>query len=199
MNEIPFYFDFASPYSYIASLELDGISERQRCSFAWRPIMLGAALKISGAQPNIVVPMKGDYMRRELERTAKRKGYAFHMPTKAPILSLLEARGYYWLQDTHPEKALPFAKAIWSAYFTRDADITDRATVSRIASEIGVDGTDLIAATADPGIKKRLTDVTNGAVEAGVFGAPFFVVNGEQFWGYDRLADLEAWLETGGW
>lgn len=192
-----FHFDFASPYAYLASTQMDGLAERTGRRVIWRPMMLGAAMKLTGAQPLVLMPMRGDYARRDLKRFATFLGVPFEMPPRMPILSLAPARAFYWLRDQDCGKAVELAKALFVAHFGRGEDIESAAKVAEIARPLGIDDTALLAGVEDPAIKETLKRETDSAIERGVFGAPFFLVDGEPFWGADRLPHLERWLLEG--
>jgi 2-hydroxychromene-2-carboxylate isomerase len=91
------------------------------------------------------------------------------------------------------------AKALYRAYFTEGKDIGSPATVADIAGSVGLDASALAAALEDPALKDRAKREVESAIAAGVFGSPFFVVDGEAFWGVDRMPMVEEWIRTGGW
>ena len=198
-KSIDFYFEFASPYGYFASVKIDGIAAKYGRTVTWRPIMLGAALKATGSQPNILVPIKGDYLKRDIVRCAKIMRLAFTMPDKMPMNSLAASRAFYWLDAIDPLKAKHLAEAVYHAHWGLGRDMSDIGDVARLAEPFGVDVDALIAGCQDQAIKDKLKDITMASVAAGVFGSPFIVADGEQFWGHDRMDHLERWLGAGHW
>ena len=196
---IDFYFDFASPYGYVASHLIDGIGERCGCAVNWRPIMLGAMFKAVGTAPLTTYPLKGEYSRRDLQRTTRRLGLEFGIPEGFPHGTLPAARGFYWLGDSDPGKQKPFARAFYQSYFGEGRNVSDMDPTADIAAALGVDRDAFIAAIQDPAIKDRLKAETGAALERGVFGSPFIFVDDEPFWGVDHFDQIERWLETGGW
>lgn len=196
---IEFYFEFASPYGYFASTRIDGIGAKYGRSVLWRPIMLGAALKATGSQPNVLIPIKGEYFRSDIIRCARILGLAFTMPDKMPMNSLAVSRAFYWLDGEDPAKAKQLAEAVYHAHWGLGRDMSDVEEVARVAEPLGIDGEALKAACQDQAVKDKLKDITMASVEAGVFGSPFFIADGEQFWGHDRLDHLERWLGAGHW
>ena len=98
-----------------------------------------------------------------------------------------------------PERSRSFAKAAFRTFFGDGRDISLPTTVADVAEPLGVDREALLLALKDPAVKDRLKTETNAAVERGVFGSPFIFVDGEPFWGADRLSDVERWLDSGGW
>ena len=195
---IDFYFDFASPYGYLASTQVDALAERHGRTVAWRPMMLGAAMKVTGGRPLPQIPMRGDYMARDVARFARLLGVPFAWPQKTPILSLAAARAVYRVADDDPELARRLARALFHAHFGQGRDITTPDQVGEVAADLDIAAAALTAALQMPEIKQRLKDETNAAVARGVFGSPFFFVDDEPFWGVDRLDQVERWLETRG-
>lgn len=196
---IDFYFDFSSPYSYLANPRIDGIAARHGRDVHWHPFMLGAAFKVAHTQPLTHYPLKGEYSVRDFERCGRLHGIPFAMPEKFPVATLGAARAFYWLEASAPEKAKPFAQAIFAAYFADGRDISALDVVADVAAGFGIDSAALAAAVEQPAIKARLKEETDAAIARGVFGAPFVIVDGEPFWGADRLEMVERWLATGGW
>ena len=198
-DPIDFYFDFSSPYGYLASRRIDEIAARHDRAVNWRPHLIGAAFKATGSQPLLNIPMKGDYARIDMPRTARLHGIPFVMPERFPFLSVVAARAFYWLDDSDPAKAADLARALYNAAFGEGRDIAKTETVTEVAAGLGVDAAALTAALSDPAVKERLKIEVAAAIERGVFGSPYIFVDGEPFWGHDKLDDIDRWLETGGW
>jgi 2-hydroxychromene-2-carboxylate isomerase len=165
----------------------------------WRPILLGPIFKVTGQAPLTEIPLKGAYAKRDFMRTARMHNVPYKQPSKFPIGTVAAARAFYWLDDQDPKKARELAKALYTAYFVNDVDIGPAATVVEIAKSVGVDGAKLAAALDDPAVKERVKKEVDAAIAAEVFGSPFFIADGEPFWGVDRLPMLEAWARRGGW
>jgi 2-hydroxychromene-2-carboxylate isomerase len=195
---IDFYFEFASPYGYLASQKIDRIGARHGREVCWHPMMLGAAFKHTGAQPLIHTPMKGEYMMRDVPRFARLLDVPFKAPPVMPANSLAASRACVWLEDD-ADLAKRLAKAIFAAHWGKGQDIGNPKQVAEIAQTLGIDRMRLLEALADPAIKQRLKDRTEAAIERGVFGSPFMFVDDEPFWGADRLDQVESWLARGGW
>jgi 2-hydroxychromene-2-carboxylate isomerase len=196
---IDFYFDFSSPYGYLAAQRIDDIGARHGREVAWRPMLLGAVFKITGAGPLPQTPMKDVYSEIDMPRAARLLGVSFTMPTPFPFNSLAACRAYYWLADDDPAKAKSFARAVFAAAFAEGRDMSDAAVVIEAAERLGVAPQAITDALADPAVKARLKNEVDAAIVRGVFGSPFFFIDGEPFWGHDRLDQVEHWLETGGW
>ena len=197
-DPIDFYFEFASPYGYLASQRIDRIGARHGREVRWHPMMLGAAFKQTGAQPLIQTPMKGEYMMRDLPRFARLLDVPFKAPPVMPANSLAASRACVWLEDD-ADLAKRLAKAIFAAHWGEGRDIGEPDQVAEMAEGIGIDRASLLEAIADPAIKQRLKARTEAALQRGVFGSPFVFIDGEPFWGADRLDQVEAWLVRGGW
>lgn len=196
---IDFYFDYSSPYGYFGSCRIEALAARHGREVVWRPILLGAIFKVTGGQPLPTLPLKGDYARRDILRCARYYGIPLKIPSKFPVATQAPARATYWLWDQEPEKAKGLAAALFRAYFVEDRDISSPEVTAEVAAGIGLDGEALRAALHEPGVKERVRAETDAALARGVFGSPFFIVDGEPFWGADRMDQLERWLETGGW
>src|SRR6266545_4708199 len=121
---IDFYFDFSSPYGYFGAKQIDAIAARHGREVAWHPILLGAVFKVSGQQPLSTIPLKGDYMKRDLERYSRLLHVPFKPPTKFPIAGTVPSRAFYWLADRDPAAAKRLALALFHAYFVEDRDIS---------------------------------------------------------------------------
>jgi 2-hydroxychromene-2-carboxylate isomerase len=196
---IDFYFDFSSPYGYLAAHKFDDIARLYGRTVVWRPILLGVIFKTTGAQPLLDIPIKGPYTRRDMERTARFLGMPLVFPAVMPFPSVAAARAVYWVQDRDPEQARRLCLTLYDRAFARGEDIRDAAAVIAAAGEVGIDTAALAEALQDPAVKERLKAENDAAMAAGVCGSPFFVVDGEPFWGADRLDHVERWLATGGW
>ena len=140
-------------------------------------------------------PLKREYSLRDFVRSARFAGVPFEMPGKFPIPTQNAARVFWWLHDTQsPESAVAWAHAGLRAYFTRGVDLSEPAQLRSLLVESGIDAAAAEAAYTDPLWKDRLKRENDLAIANGVFGAPFFIVDGEPFWGNDRRAQLEVWL-----
>jgi 2-hydroxychromene-2-carboxylate isomerase len=198
-NSIDFYFDFYSPYGYLASLRIDEIATRHGCRVNWKPFMLGATFSITGHQALTNTPMMSEYVLLDMKRSARLQGANIQMPEDFPKAALSCSRAFYYLVDEQPEAAVALAKAIYRAIFDEGRDGTDIDLIAELASGLGIDAKTLVPALQDQSIKNRLKAETQAAIDRGVFGSPFIFVGDEPFWGNDRLDQLDRWLETGGW
>jgi 2-hydroxychromene-2-carboxylate isomerase len=197
-NAIDFYFDFSSPYGYLASTAIDALAARHGRTVRWRPFLIGALYKQLGYMP-LEQPGKRAYLLHDVPRSARLMGVALSFPASFPQALIAPARAVYWIADQDPAKAGAFARAAFRAYWADGRKLADPAVVAEIAADQGFAADAVLAALNDPAVKDRLKAETDAAIEAGVFGSPFIVVDGEKFWGSDRLDQVAKWLATGGW
>ena len=196
---IDFYFEFASPYGYIASQLAEDFEKRVGRPLKWRPMLLGPVFKITGQPPLIEIPLKGAYAKLDFARSARLHKVPYQHPAKFPIGTVAACRAFYWTDDQDPAKARALAKALYRAYFVEGIDIGPAQSVVAVAKSVGIDGDKLASALEDPALKARVFKEVEAAIAAGVFGSPFFIVDGEPFWGVDRMPMIEDWIRTGGW
>jgi len=198
-NPIDFYFDFSSPYGYFASSKIEELAGRHGRSVIWRPILLGAVFKITGQQPLPTIPLKGSYAKHDLARSARFFGVPFKLPSRFPVACQAPSRAFYWISDRDPPLGPRLAQALYRAYFAEDRDISNPEVTANVAAKLGIERDQLLQALADPAVKERLRNEVDAAIERGVFGSPFIIVDKEPFWGSDRLGQVDKWLTDGGW
>ena len=196
---IEFYFDFSSPYGYLAAQRIDEVVEEYGRGVAWKPFLLGALFKTTGSQPLLDIPMKGDYARHDLARSARLYDIPLVLPETFPFASVAACRATYWLGERGAEDAKELAAALFDAAFGAGQSISRPEEVAAIAAELGHDEDEVRAAVQDQRIKDLLRREVDAAIAKGVFGSPYIIVDGEPFWGSDRLDDIALWLDTGGW
>jgi 2-hydroxychromene-2-carboxylate isomerase len=195
---IDFYFDFSSPYGYMAAQKIDALAAQYDRTVDWRPMLLGVVFKQTGMAPLTQIPIKGDYSRRDFERSARFHGVPFRMPAVFPIASQAPSRIVLWAKAQDPAFAAKATLALYRAYFVDGLDISSPDTAADVAGKAGFDRTAARACIDDPAIKEALKRGVDVAISAGVFGSPFIVVDGEPFWGLDRFDQVERWLAHGG-
>lgn len=199
-DPIEFWFDFVSPYGYVASERIEAIAAKAGRKLIWRPFLLGAIFKVSGAQPLTQLPaMKSDYSKHDFERSARQFGIPYKMPPGFPASTVGAARCYYWAELRDAAKAANFVHRCYRGYFADGRDISKVDVVADIAAASGFPREEALAGMNDQVIKDRLKAVVDEAIQRGIFGSPFIVVDGEKFWGADRLDQVGEWLRRGGW
>jgi 2-hydroxychromene-2-carboxylate isomerase len=195
---VVFYFDFSSPYSYIASEWIEALAARHGRTVQWQAMLLGATFQVTDIRAPVSYPLKREYSLRDFERSARFAGVPLSLPDKFPIATQNAARVFWWLHDGEgADRAVAWARHALRALFARGVDLSDHAALAALCVAFGLDAAQGEAAWGDPQCKARLKAVNDGAIAAGVFGAPFFVIDGEPFWGNDRRPQIERWLETG--
>ena len=195
---IDFYFDFSSPYGYLASEKIDHLAARFGRKVRWHPVLLGIIFKETGVLPLTEQKIKGPYYRHDFDRSARFMGVTYRHPSRFPLPTQNAARAYYWLHGRDCGLARRFAHAVFRAFFVDDIDISSPDTVLDLAAGLDIDRGELAAAIASPEMKERLKSAVEAAMARGVFGSPTTIVDGELFFGADRLPQVERWLETGG-
>ena len=198
-STVEFFFDFNSPYGYIAAHKIDDIAARHGRTVDWKPFLLGALFKVTGAVPLPQVPMKGEYARHDFARSARFHNVTYNPPKDFPFSPTAASRAVYWAKAQDPAKAREMGLALYTAALGEGKDISSPDAVAEAAGRAGFDSAAVAAGIQDPAIKEQLKIVTDDAIEREVFGSPFFIVDGEAFWGADRLDMVDRWLETGGW
>jgi 2-hydroxychromene-2-carboxylate isomerase len=199
MAPIDFYFDFSSPYGYMASQKIDALAARHGRTVDWHPVLLGVIFKETGGAPLTMIPLKAGYSTRDFARSARFHGLPeFRMPSKFPIATQAAARIVLWQKARDPASAIRMIRAMFHAFFVDDLDISNPERVVAVAATTGVDAGAARAAIDDPAVKEMLRAETAAAMARGVFGSPFVIVDGEPFWGLDRFDQVERWLATGG-
>jgi 2-hydroxychromene-2-carboxylate isomerase len=194
---IDFYFDFSSPYSYIASEWIEALAARHGRTVNWKAILLGATFQAAELKPPVAYPLKREYSLHDFERSARFAGVPLKNPEKFPIPTQNAARVFWWLHDKRDATASHWARHCLRAYFARGVDLSDPERLKELAAEFGLDPQQAEAVWNDPEWKARLKSANEAAIAAGVFGAPFFMIDNEPFWGNDRRAQIERWLEKG--
>ncbi|MDT8999776.1 2-hydroxychromene-2-carboxylate isomerase [Paucibacter sp. APW11] len=197
-SALQFFFDFSSPYSYIASEWIEAVAARHGRHVQWQAMLLGVTFQAAELKPPVAYPLKREYVLRDFERSAHFAGLPYRQPEKFPIPTQNAARVFWWLNDSvDGARAVAWARAGLRAYFTRGVPLNDAAALRELASEQGLDADAAEAAWSDERWKQRLKQANEEALARGVFGAPFFIVDGEPFWGNDRQAQIERWLASG--
>jgi 2-hydroxychromene-2-carboxylate isomerase len=191
---LEFFYDFVSPYSYLASTRVERLASRTGATLRWRPFLLGGVLKATGNRAPIEVAAKGRHMLTDLERWSRRLGVPLHFPAPFPFSSILALRTAFAAETAG--KLVPFTHAVYRAAWADGRDIANPEVLAAVASEAGLDGAALVAAA--PQYKEALMKQTQEAIDRGAFGAPACFVGEELFIGNDRLDFVEEALKAAG-
>jgi 2-hydroxychromene-2-carboxylate isomerase len=195
---VDFWFDFSSPYSYIANEWVDALAARHGRTVRRHAILLGATFQAAELKSPVSYPVKREYSIADFARSARFEGLPYRHPENFPIPTQNAARIFWWQHDTvSPAAAADWSRAALRAYFTRGAALNDVAALRALAADGGLDADAAEAAWNDPAWKVRLKAENDAAIAAGIFGAPSFMVDGELFWGNDRRPQIERWLAGG--
>lgn len=190
---IEFWYDFASTYSHITAQRIEALAKTADVPVRWRPFLLGPLFAKQGwaTSPFNLYPAKGKYMWRDMERWSAKLGMKLVRPDPFPANSLTAARVALvgeeagWLAD--------FSRRVFTAEFREGANIADIETLRAILVAMNLDDVAVLEAARSETIKNHLRTQTEFAAHMGLFGAPSFVVNGELFWGNDRLEEALEW------
>jgi 2-hydroxychromene-2-carboxylate isomerase len=186
MTPIDFYFDFASPYGFIAAMQIETLGRPVR----WHPFLLGAVYKAVGQSP-LEHALKREYANNvDAPRMARRIGLHLKAPADFPAHSLPPSRVFYWIDQQDPAKAVAFAKAAYRKHWLEGCATSDAAAAADAAASVGCDRKAVLAGMQQGETKDRLIFENDEAIRRGVFGSPFFLVDGEPFWGSDRISLL---------
>lgn len=191
-HSVRLYFDFISPYSYLALTQVERFGEEHAIEWTVRPILYAAVLDRRGLIGPAEEPVKRDYTIRDIVRAADRLGVPLVGPPEHPFNSLAALRPVCAFQDD--PRALRLAVRLSSMCWGEGQPLTHRETLIAAVDECGLSAEGLAERIASPEIKDRLRANTEEALDTGVFGVPTFVWEGELFWGHDRLAHLAGRL-----
>jgi len=195
---IEFWFDFSSPYAYLASEKIEELAARHGRRVEFKPTLLGVIFRTTGGVPlTELVPPKAAYFAHDFARSARYAGVPFRQPSVFPIPTVNAARAFLWLQDKDGPLAVRFLHAAFRAYFSQDRSLAEPEVLNALATEIGTDPVAMMRGIQEPAIKDRLKALVDESIARGVFGAPTIFVDGEMFWGHDRLPQVERWLAAG--
>ncbi len=192
---VEFFFDCGSPYSYLASTQIDAVAERTNAQVRWRPFLLGGVFKASGStQPEALSNMyKARYLFKDLQDWSRYYGLPrLVLPDNFPVDSLKADRLALVAEELG--KLAPYTHTVFRAAFVDGRDVSDPNVLSDLLRRVDIDPQPAFARMLSPDIKERLRKNTDEAVVRGAFGAPTFFVGTEMFFGNDRLGFVEAVL-----
>lgn len=191
---LEFFFDFGSPYSYLAYLEAPRVAQRAGADIAWRPILLGGVFKATGNHSPAEIPAKGRWSKTDLARWARKYGAPFRHNPHFPINTLMLMRAAMGYQRQDEALFQRYVQAIFQAMWVDGRNLNDPAEIGAVLAQAGLNPRAALAMIDDPAVKDALKQATEAAVARGVFGVPSFIVGEELFWGNDRLHFVEEAL-----
>ena len=198
---VDFSFDSLSSSGYFASLRTEALAARHGRSVRWHSMLLGVSvMKTMGLKPLLETPLKSDYVLRDTARYMRRHKLQLARKLTDPFMDpRAAARGFYWVRRQRPGQEAAFARAAFDCYWREGRDLGAPAQVAELAPAIGVAPAEMLAGIESDAARSDLRDAVAASLARGVFGSPFFFVDGEPFWGSDRLEQLDEWLGSGGW
>jgi 2-hydroxychromene-2-carboxylate isomerase len=192
-KHIDFYWDPASTYSYLAATRISALAERNGATVAWKPFLLGKVFEATGNRMPASVPAKAKYLFKDVSLWAKFYQVPFRMPKVFPLHSVAPARAAIAAEQAgHGQK---LTMALLHAYWAEGKDISQPALIAETITACGLPADSILAACQEPAVKDVLRANTEAAIALGVFGAPTFFVDGQMFWGNDRMDLMEAYLQ----
>jgi 2-hydroxychromene-2-carboxylate isomerase len=200
MQAIEFYFDPISPFAYLGSVQIERVAAQLGREVDWKPVLIGVTvLKVMGLKPVPETPLKGPYMRQDAVRLSEYFDVPFRYHGLKGINALAALRAFLVLKDRDPMLAKSFAQKIFDRLWVRGLDITAPDAVAEEAGVIGVDAAALLREIETDHAKNALKQAVDAAIQKGVFGVPYFFVDGQPIWGVDRMWMVERWARHHSW
>lgn len=197
---IDFFFDFISPFGWIGAERIGAIARRFERCVNWHPFLLQVTVvETMGLKPPLETPLKGAYLLHDIRRSLRYHGLAMSDQARFGFKSLVPARAVLWARDSSPGSVEDLVLALYRAHWSQGKDISEPGTVLEVVADLGLSVSQVTTALESSTVKIRLREETAFAVRSGVFGSPTVIIDGEMFWGADRLPMVETWLERGGW
>jgi len=184
IKSIDFYFDFISPYSYLAHKKIKRLKEEKNINFNYKPILVGGLHNLQGITAPAFIEPKLKHMISDCDLIAKKNKSDFIWSSKFPINSLNLMRGYLFISDETKDLYL---NVIFDAYWKDDLDTSDEKILETLLETCKINSNEFLDGIKDSKIKDKLKDITQEAYDKKIFGVPSFVVNNKIFWGQDRL------------
>jgi 2-hydroxychromene-2-carboxylate isomerase len=200
MRQIEFYFDPISPFAYLGSIQIERLAARLGRQVEWKPVLIGVTiLKVMGIKPLPETPLKGPYLKRDAVRLAEYFDVPFRYHGLAGLNSLAALRAFVLLKERDAGLAKSLAQKVFSRLWVRGLDITGADDIADEAKTLGIDVPTLLRDIETDHAKDALKQQVDAAIQAGVFGVPYFVVDGEPIWGVDRMWMVEHWAIRHAW
>ena len=183
-RKIDFYFDFISPYSYLAHKKIKIIRKEKNINFNYKPILVGGLHNLQGITAPAFIKSKLKHMISDCNLIAKKNNIDFIWNSKFPLNSLSIMRGYLFANKDIKDLYLDI---IFEAYWKENKDISNEEILKMLLKKFQINLNDFLKGIQDLKIKDELKNFTQEAHDKEIFGAPTFVVNNKIFWGQDRL------------
>ena len=180
-----FYFDFGSPYSFLAHKEIKKIETKYNLKIKYMPVLLGGLLKLAGIKANVDIPIKGKYMIKDCKLLAEKYNTEFKFNNYFPIITLNLMRCA--LLSEKKNFFNNFVDKIFDSIWKDDLNLNDNKTVEEVFKSLKINSKNFFLEAQDEKIKIELKKRTEDAYKMGIFGVPTFMINDKIFWGQDRL------------
>ena len=185
IKSFEFYFDFASPYSFLAHKQIGKIEKENSIKMKYMPIFLGDLLNLAGIKANIDIPIKAKYMIKDCKLWAEKYNITFKFNNYFPIKTLNLMR--CTLVAEKKDFAQIFITKIFDAIWKDGINLNDNTIVEKLLQNLDLNPKNFLMEAIEPKIKDELKKRTDDAYQKGIFGAPSFIINNKVFWGQDRL------------
>ena len=185
IKSFDFYFDFISPYSFLAHKEIKKIENKNSLKINYKPILLGGLHNLHGIKAPAFIPAKAKHMIRDCKLIAEKKNIKFKFNSYFPIRSLVLMRGVLVAEEDNYKSY--YIDSIFNAIWQDGLNLNDENIIQKILKNLNVNPKTFLLRSASSSIKDSLRKRTNEAYEKGIFGAPSFVANNKIFWGQDRI------------
>ncbi|WP_370277899.1 2-hydroxychromene-2-carboxylate isomerase [Pontibacterium sp.] len=189
---VDFYFDYISPASYIAFKRLHDICERTGATINYKPMLLGGIFKTTGNTSPVTIPAKWEWIQKDFARYAEYYGIPYQMNPHFIFSTVSAMRGAMWALEEGCIET--YSQAMYTAAWAGGKDLSNAEVMTEVLNQADFDAAQVMEAMTQPEIKQALISATGGAVERGVFGAPTMFVDGELYFGQDRLEWVERAL-----
>ena len=201
---VDFYFDFISGYGYFASLRIEAIAAGHGRRVNWHSMLLGVSvMKVMGLKSLLETPLKGDYVLNDAARYMRRHRLVLARQINDPMMDPRPAaRAFYWVKRHHPGLEAGFAHGVYDRYWRLGKDLADPIEIAAVVEAdpgLDIDPGALRDGLAGDEARNDVRVAVAASIGRGVFGSPFILVDGEAFWGSDRLEQVDDWLAHGGW
>ena len=185
IKSFDFYFDFISPYSFLAHKEIIKIEKKNSVKIKYKPILLGGLHNLHGIKAPAFIPAKAKHMIRDCKLIAEKNKIKFKFNSYFPIRSLNLMRGALVAEEDNYKSY--YIDSIFNAIWQDGLNMNDENIIQKILKNLNINPKTFLLRSASSSIKDSLRKRTNEAYEKGIFGAPSFVSNNKIFWGQDRI------------
>jgi len=180
-----FYFDFASPYTFLAHKKILRVEKENNIKIKYMPVLLGGLLKLSGIKANVDIPIKAKYMIKDCKLTSEKNNIEFKFNNYFPITSLNLMRGVIVAESEGYDKI--FINKVFDSIWKHGLNLNDNLIFEKLLKNLDINPKKFLTKIIEPKIKDDLKKRTDEAFQKGIFGLPTFLVNNRIFWGQDRL------------